>query len=120
MAGCNRRHGRDLYGGSRNHHYECRSSPDRWESFGERGRIHLDIDLVSRLQRCRSSADGMVIQLLWTETVAYSFRCGIYTFVIGLWFSAESSIFDSLPRDPRRRDRKSTRLNSSHLGISYA
>src|SRR5215831_20105679 len=43
-----------------------------------------------------------------------------YTTLFRSWLIAGGPRHDRPPRSPGRQDRKSTRLNSSHLGISYA
>src|SRR5947199_4744640 len=39
---------------------------------------------------------------------------------IGQVNAGEAAVLAALPKEPEALDRKSTRLNSSHLGISYA
>src|SRR5690606_28144294 len=62
--------------------------------------------------------EGRVTELSREETAAY-FRTRPYGSRIGAWASERQS--GVIPgRDALERDRKSTRLNSSHVKISYA
>src|SRR5258705_13765498 len=58
--------------------------------------------------------------IVGTELVAKATPDGHTLLVVASSIVLNPILQKNLPFDPQREDRKSTRLNSSHLGISYA